>query len=138
THMAADLDAELAQEHFAQTTSSHPRGRFARAGTFEHVADVAQAVLDDAGQVGVTGAQSGYGWGRIGDRFDIHLALPVRPVFVVDHHGDGSAHGHAVPHAGHDFDAVMLDLLSPAAAVALLPARQVDVDILGEHGQSGW
>ena len=42
-----------------------------------------------------------------------------------------------VPHAGHDLDAVVFDLLAAAAAVALLAAGQVDVDVLGQHGQAG-
>ena len=73
---------------------------------------------------------------RFVDGRDVHAPLPVGPVEILDDHGDRAAHGAAVAHAGDDLDAIVLDLLAPAAAVAALSARQVDVDVLGEHGQA--
>ncbi len=43
--VAADLDAEGAQQRLGQAAGSHPRGRLARAGALEHVAHVGEAVL---------------------------------------------------------------------------------------------
>jgi hypothetical protein len=95
------------------------------------------AVLDDAAQVGVARPQAGHRLGRLGHRLDVHAPLPVGPVAVLDHHGDRPAHRLAVADAGHDLDAVVLDLLPPAASVALLAASQIDVDLLGQHRQTG-
>src|SRR5207244_9987075 len=107
------------------------------AGTFEDVAYVVEAVLDHARQIGVARTQACHRWWRLGHRLDVHLALPVRPVAVLDHHGDRSAHRHAVSHAGDDLDAVVLDLLASTPTVAALAARQVDVDVFGQYGQPG-
>ena len=40
-------------------------------------------------------------------------------------------------HAGQKLDRVALDLHAPPAPVALLAARELDVDVLGEQRQSG-
>ena len=91
--------------------------------------------LTTPGQVGVAGPQPRHWRRRLWHGFDVHLALPVGPVSILDHHGDRTAHGPTVPHAGHDLHAVVFDLLAPAATVALLAAGEVDVDVLGQHGQ---
>jgi hypothetical protein len=80
--------------------------------------------------------QSGYGLGRIVDGRDVHAPLPVRPVEVLDDHRDRTAHRLAVPHPGHDLDAVAFDLLATTSSVAFLAPPQVDVDVFGQHGQA--
>ena len=136
--MAAYLDAEVPQKDFAQGAGGDPRGGFTGAGPLENVAHVVVSVLDDACQIGVARPQARHRRRRIGHRLNVHLALPVGPVAVLDDHGDRPAHGPPVPHARDDLDAVVLDLLAPAAAIAFLAARQVDVDVLGQHRHASW
>ena len=60
------------------------------------------------------GPQAGDRRRRLGHRLDVHLALPVGPVAVLDHHGDRAAHRPPCRTPGHDLDAVVLDLLPSA------------------------
>src|SRR5579859_2210947 len=136
-HVAADFNPELAQEHLAERAGGHARGGFARARTFEHVANVAEAELDHARQVGVTGPQPGHRRRWFGHRFDVHLALPVCPIPILDDHRDRPTHGQTVSHAGDDLHAVVFDLLTPTAPVALLATGEVDIDVLSQNGEPG-
>jgi hypothetical protein len=126
--VAAHLDAEVAEEEPGQGAGGNARRGLAGAGALQHVPQVVVAVLHHAGEVGVTGAQTRDRRRRVRDRLDVHAALPVGPVQVVDGHRDGTTHGEPVPHAGDDVYLVVLDLLPSAAAVALLAAAQVVVD----------
>ena len=54
-----DLDAELAQERPGDAAGRDPRRRLARGRALEHVADVVEAVLERAGEVGMTGPDAG-------------------------------------------------------------------------------
>ena len=54
-----DLDAELAQERARDAAGRDPRRGLARGRALEHVADVVEAVLERAGEVGVAGPDAG-------------------------------------------------------------------------------
>ena len=54
-----DLDAELAQERARDAAGRDPRRGLARRRALEHVADVVEAVLERAGEVGVAGPDAG-------------------------------------------------------------------------------
>ena len=55
-----DLDAELAQERPGDAAGRDARRRLARGRALEHVADVVEAVLERARQVGVAGPDAGH------------------------------------------------------------------------------
>ena len=54
------LDAELAQERAGDAAGRDAGRRLARRGALEDVADVVEAVLEGAGQVGMTGPHPGH------------------------------------------------------------------------------
>ena len=109
--------------------------RMPRRGALERVADVGEAVLLHAGEIGVPGP-------RQRDRLrplPLGLALgrprahPPRPVLVVavaDDERERRAERAAVAEAREHLDLVGLDLLARRAAVALLAAAEVGVDRL--------
>ena len=66
----------------------------------------------------------------------IHDLLPVLPVAIVDQHRDRRAERLAGANAGEKFDRVLLDLHAAPAAVALLAARELGVDVVGEQRQA--
>ena len=135
--VAADLDPEGAQQRLGQAAGGHSRGRLACAGALEHVAHVLEAVLLHPGEVGVTGARQVH-LGHLGlDRPGVHPLLPVGVVAVDDAQGDGAAERAAVAHAGGDLGAVLLDLHTPAAAMAELATGEVGVDVLGTQLEAG-
>ena len=117
-----------AEEALGERAAGHARGGLARARALEHVADVGEAELLDAGEVGVAGPREVH-LGHLGlDRPRVHPLLPVGVVAVRDPHGDRPAERAAVAHAGGDLGAVALDLHPPAAAVAELAAGHVAID----------
>src|SRR5438034_3241278 len=137
-HVAADLDAELLEQEFADGATGDPRPRLARARPLQDVAGVAPVVLQGAGQVGVAGAGPGHltpplGAGGIG--LGRHHVPPVLPVAVPDEHGDGRAQRLARPEPREPFDPVGLDLHARAAAVATHAPLQLGVDPVGRHGK---
>ena len=93
-HVAQHLDAELRQQLARQRSDGDARRGLARAGTFEHVADVGQVVLERAGEIGMAGPRPRHGravgaGGRLRHlRLDVHRLLPVLPVLVRDEQGD--------------------------------------------------
>ena len=144
------LDPELAQERAGDAAGRDARRRLARRGALEHVADVVEAVLEGAGEVGVTGSHAG-DRGRalvaldgrhlerrrrlVVERLDGHHLRPVLPVAIADEEQDRRAEGGPVPDAGHDLGAVLLDRLARAAAVAALPPGEVDRQLVGGQGE---
>ena len=133
----ADLDAQRAQERLRQRAHGHPRGGLARAGALEHVAHVGEAVLLDAGQVGVPGARQVHLVHLAVHRPGVHPLLPVRVVAVGHQQGHRAAERAAVADPGGHLGAVLLDLHAPAAAVAELAPREVAVDVLGAQLEAG-
>ena len=79
------------------------------------------AVLERAGEIGVAGAHLGELPAAARVRRD--EVLPVLVVLVPDDERDGRAERHAAAQAGEELRLVLLDLLPPAAAVALLAPR---------------
>ena len=75
--------------------------------------------------------------GIFGARRGIHDFLPVFPVAIGDEHRDRRAERFAGAHAGEKLDVVLLDLHAAAAAVALLAADELLVDVSGEQWQAG-
>ena len=66
----------------------------------------------------------------------IHDLLPVLPVAIGDEHRDRRAERFAGANAGEKLDGVLFDLHAPAAAVPLLTARELGVDVRGEQRQA--
>ena len=145
-----DLDPELGQERPGDAAGRDPGGRLARRGPLEDVADVVEAVLQGAGQVGVAGPHAGDrrrplvalvgGRGELAasaslERLDLHDLGPVLPVAVADQEQDRRAEGQAVADAGQDLGAVVLDRLARAAAVAALAAGEVDGELRRRSGR---
>src|SRR5256885_2246495 len=85
-------DPEWSEQLFSQRANGDTRGGLAGRGSFEHVPDICQVVLEHAREVGMTGAwardRSGFcavlGIGR-------HPLLPVFEVAILDDEGDGAA-----------------------------------------------
>ena len=121
---------ERAEELLGQRPGGDPRRRLAGARALEHVADVGEAVLVEAGKVGMARAGQ-MGLLHLGvDRPRVHPLLPVRVVAVGDEDRHRAAQRLAVPDPRADLDRVLLDLHAPAAAVAELAASHVAVDPL--------
>ena len=89
--MADDVGFDLA-EQLARDGADGDAGRgLTRAGPLEDVADIVVAVLDDAGEVGVSGPRQRDGVGRVLDGFGGHAVLPVGVVPVAHEHRHGLA-----------------------------------------------
>ena len=99
-----DLDAERAQERLGERAGGDAGGGLARAGALEHVADVGEAVLLDAGEVGVAGPRQVDLLDLGLDRPGVHPLLPVRVVAVGDQQRDRAAERAPVADAGADLD----------------------------------
>ena len=97
----------------------------------EHVANVREAVLLDAGQVGVARARQVHLRDLRVHRPGVHPFLPVGEVAVLDPERHRAAKRAPVAHAGGDLRAVLLDLHAPASAVTELAPGHVAVDRLG-------
>ena len=83
--------------------------------------------FQSAGKIGMAGAGSRQDAARLinaGKIFDGKRFLPVGPVAVFDAQRDGSADGLPVADSGKRLDAILLNLLTAAAAVSKLPAVQ--------------
>ena len=129
-----------------------PRRGLARGGAFEHVPHVAEPVLQGAGEVGVAGPDAGdrcgtlvavgrqrgeLGGRRLVERLDLHHLRPVLPVAIGDEEEDRRTERHAMAHTGDDLGAVVLDLLARPAAIAALPAGEVDLEGIGREREPG-
>ena len=129
-HVRDDGHAQRAQERLGQRAAGDPRGGLARRGALEHVADIGEAELLHAREVGVAGAREVH-LGHVGlDRPRVHPLFPVLEVAVGDLERDRAAERAAVADAGGDLRGVLLDLHPAAAPVAELAAGHVAVDRL--------
>ena len=139
---ASHRDADRGQQRLR-----HPAGRDVDGGVpgrraFERVADVVVAVLQHAGEVGVTGPRQRDGLRSLAGRLALGRPRrhPPRPVLVVDVAHDERerrSQGAPVPQACEHLDAVLFDLLPGRAAVAFLPPFQVGVDRLTVEREAG-
>ena len=122
---------QSAQEQLADGAGRDPRRRLARRGALEDVAQVARAELHPAREVRVPRArarQALRGRGLRVDRHRAHHVVPVGVVAVEDPDRDRGAERHAAAHAALEEGRVLLDLHPPAAAVAVLAARELAGD----------
>ena len=71
------------------------------------------------------------------DLFRRHDLGPMHEIAVFDHQGDRRAERAAVTHAREKLDPVGLDLHPAAAPVALLPAPEFVIDLLGVDLHAG-
>ena len=138
----ADGDAELREQVPADGAGSDARSGLARGGALENVARVVAIVLEEAGEIGMARAHAGdpalASLRRIlGARRGVHDVQPVVPVTIRDEHRDGRAQRFAGADAGNELDVVLFDLHTAAAAVALLSAHELLVDVGGEKRQAG-
>ena len=144
TRCDADGDAELGEQPAADGARGDARRRLARRGALEDVARVVAVVLEDPGQVGVTGARractralarpsahrSSRGAGSMisCQFFQSRLRMSIAI-------GEPSVSPARTPR--QELDRVALDLHAAAAAVALLAAGELGVDVGGEQGEPG-
>ena len=134
--VAADLDSERAQELLGEGAGGDPRRGLAGAGALEDIAHVAEAVLLQAGEVGVARP----GQMRLLDLRvhgpGVHPHVPVRVVAVGDEESDGLPSVRPCRIPERTLDRVALDLHAAAAAVSKLPARHVAVERLAVELQA--
>ncbi len=128
--MAADLDAQGAQELLGERSRGDARRGLARARALQDVAHVGEPELLEARQVGVARPRQVRLLDLRVDGPGIHPLFPVRVVAVRDQDRDRAAERLSVPDPRPDLDRVALDLHPAATAVAELAARHVAVDPL--------
>jgi hypothetical protein len=126
--VAVDADPEGAQELLGEGSGGHAGGRLPGAGALEHVADVAVAELERAGEIGVARSRQVRLLDLGLDRPGVHALVPVRVVLVRDQDRDRAAQGVPVTDPGADLDRVALDLHPAAAPVTALTAPEKGVD----------
>ncbi len=140
------LDPEdLAQELAGDGACGDPRGGLACTGALENGPGVVEAVLEHAGEVGVTGTGprqrrvAGTLAVQLGgvDRVGGHHGLPLGPLAVADLDGDRAAERAAVPNPGQNGDLILLELHPGAPAVAQPAAGQLGGDVLGGDPHAG-
>src|SRR6185312_3656263 len=139
--VAADAHTELAEKDATDRSGRNACRGLAGGCALENVTSIGAVVLEHARQVGmartrpcddslprlgITLAQGG-----------IHDLLPILPIAVGNEHRDWGANRRASSHAGQNLDSVLLDLHASAAAVALLPTREIDVDVLRGNRKAG-
>jgi hypothetical protein len=115
--VADDVDADLGEQVLGVGADDDAGGGLARGGSLQGVADVVVAVLEGAGEVGVTGARPRESLPATGGadlvdvvaRFGVHRVDPLGPLGVVDHDRDRGAERGAVADAAEDLDAVLFE-----------------------------
>jgi hypothetical protein len=130
----AHLDADRAQQLLGDRARGDEDGRVPRARPLERVADIVVVVLHDAGEVGVAGPRQRHRLCPLPVRLALgrpgaHPPRPVPVVAVADDERERRAERAPLPQPGEHLDLVGLDRLARAAAVALLAAAQVGVDL---------
>src|SRR5581483_4216398 len=125
---------ELSQHLTRDCADRDPRGGFPGAGTLQDVADIVVPVFHRPRQVGVTRTRTRDGGAFLARRsfgsfrLDVHRSLPVFPILVADHQGDGRAGCPTVTHAAQRLGAIALDGHAAAAAVAALTPAELRGD----------
>jgi hypothetical protein len=109
--------------------------RAAVSRALQHVTDVVEAVLHDAGQVRVARAGAREPLGRIAGTLDgHHVAVFVLPLGVRDHDRDRRAERPTVADPAQDLEGVVLEPLAATAAVPVATTRELDGDLLRRDG----
>jgi hypothetical protein len=139
--VARHVNVEELQQAAADRSGGDARRCFAGRGTLENVARIIAVVLEDPGQVRMSRAwardrAAPLAWIALAEP-GVHDLLPVRPVPVANEHGDRRSERLTRADAGEQLDGIVLDLHAPAAAVPLLAAGQVRVDISGNERHAG-
>ena len=147
-----DLDAELAKERPRDPAGRDPCRGLPRRCSLEDVADVAEAVLQRPGQVGVAGPDARHGRRAlvavggggcelggllVAERLDLHHPRPVLPVAIGDHQEDRRAERRPVADARDDLGPVVLDRLARPATVAALAPGEIDREHVGRQREPG-
>src|SRR5581483_5399664 len=108
----SNLDAKRAQQSLGDGPRGNARGRLARRGALEHVAQVVPAVLHPPREIRVPGTRRVHAppghLGRI-ERPWVHRPAPVLVIAVLDADGDGRAERLAAADATGDLRLVVLD-----------------------------
>ena len=137
--MTANLNAKVREQLFRQRATGHPRRRLARGSTFQHIAQIARVVFQSTGQIGMTRPRpfdAARFLRREVLRLNRHHLSPVGPVFVFDHQRQRRAERQTMTNTAENLDAVLLDLHPRAAAIALLPPRELVIDLLNIDGHA--
>ncbi len=136
--MTVNFDATGAQECLTDGADGDTGSSLAGAGALDDVANIAVPVFHGAGKVSVPWPGEGDGFYRLVYRRGVHFGLPVLPIAVVYFKRNGRAKRQAVSQTGAQDHLILLDLHAPAAPIAALAARQMDIDVLGGEAQAGW
>jgi hypothetical protein len=137
-NMAPDLDPEFLEQPAGEGAGGDSRSSLPGTGSLQDIPGIVPIILEDAYQVGMTGARAGdLSPAGLTVALRRHHVFPVGPVTVADLHRDGRPHGLPAPYSGQPLDLVRLDLHPRAAAVALHPALELMIDVLGSHWQAG-
>src|SRR5262249_37412522 len=138
-HVAADLDPQLAEQGPGGGAEADPHRGLPGRGTLEDVPQIGgPAVLQRAGEVGVSGTGHLHRARIRSARRPAHSLGPVPPVLVVDPQPQRRPERLAEANAGEDLRGVLLNAHPPTAAVPLLAPREIAVDELrGEREPRG-
>ena len=137
--VTAKGDVEFAEKAPANGPCGHACGGLPGRCPLQDIAGIAAVVLKHPRQIDMARpwprhltlpVRIPFPWRRI------HDLLPILPIAIVNYHGDRRAERLAPTHAGEELDVVGLDLHPSAAAVALLAARQIDIDVGCDEGKS--
>src|SRR2546423_12708410 len=136
--MATDADTEFAEKEPANAPCGHARSGLASRRPLQNVSGVASIVLEHSREIHMARTRPSDGSFAVrisltGRR--IHDLLPVFPVPILNEHCDRRSQGLAATHSRQELDVIRFDLHPASAAVALLAARKVDVDVRSDYAK---
>src|SRR5262249_52767013 len=98
--VAKHFNAEMPEKDLCQASACDAGGGFSGAGTFKNVARIGVVILQRSGKVRMPGPRtfdSTLGRATVGYLADRHDLLPVRPIAILDHHGNRTADALPIP-----------------------------------------
>ena len=134
--MRQDLNADSAEQFLGNCTRCNACRCFARAGTFEHIARIGEAIFLHASEVGVTGARLGQ-WVLGDTRGRRHLFVPLvaaEPLAVFDLNSNGRAERATMPYAADKSDFISFETLPRTTAVAETAPTHFFLDLFDSDG----
>ena len=126
-----DFDTEVAKENLRNAAGRDSSGGFAGARALENVPGIRVVVFQRARKIGMTrtrACDAAFGCGVTQNLASRHDFFPIRPVPILDHHGDRTSNGLPVPHSGEKTYLILLDFHAAASAIAALTPFQLIID----------
>ena len=117
------------------------RSGLPRRGALEDVARNVARILEEPGEIGMTGTRAAHraapksGIALLGRA--IHDLPPGLPVAIANEHRDRRSDCLASAYAAKKLDLILLELHPPPSSVPSLTPRQLGIHMLGEQGQAG-